>query len=530
MKKKFSLFFLIIIFSLVFNNNVIAKPRCEVFFEEVYNQTTTPRDVDYFSVGDEISIGIQLKSKPSEDGSWELQKNYEGYYLIGKIHDMDLVTTDPDNFDKIKVNDILISINDEDLRNNYDEDEYSSNVSELYENGQEINFKLKRVLSDGKEKTFEIKTKARLSTYQQPLLDVFINNISPIEKDGSYEISITTDFAEDLGPDYNLTQLAHKNLMTNMNLIEYPSQDEIENGDYTYEECSFSEQIWSTANSRDPAYGVIFKNIVFEDKNKRKAAYRIIPYFDKDDNFSKQSLITYELSTTLKIKNDFNLKTFPFDKQKIKFELSNSRYDVNDMRITMTDWTSKKALEYIKENSIPGWKINNFVPSYANFVDPFDENFYYDGFQIIFELERKSRYYIFKIILPIVLILMVCWSVVWVNPKELESRLTITIVCLLSLIAYNFVIDKDLPKLEYLTILDWIILISYVYATIPNFLSIFSFAYLKKKNKTSQKIELISKKYGALSYIIIIFLIVFASANLNPEFTSSSIAWLSHGK
>ena len=118
---------------------------------------------------------------------------------------------------------------------------------------------------------------------------------------------------------------------------------------------------------------------------------------------------------------------------------------------------------------------------------------------------------------------MVCWSVVWVNPKELESRLTITIVCLLSLIAYNFVIDKDLPKLEYLTILDWIILISYVYATIPNFLSIFSFAYLKKKNKTSQKIELISKKYGALSYIIIIFLIVFASANLNPEFTSSQL-------
>ena len=112
---------------------------------------------------------------------------------------------------------------------------------------------------------------------------------------------------------------------------------------------------------------------------------------------------------------------------------------------------------------------------------------------------------------------------------QLEQRFTITIVCLLSLIAYNFVIDKDLPKLEYLTILDWIILISYVYATIPNFLSIFSFAYLKKKNKTSQKIELISKKYGALSYIVIIFLIVLASANLNPEFTSSSIAWLSYG-
>ena len=44
---------------------------------------------------------------------------------------------------------------------------------------------------------------------------------------------------------------------------------------------------------------------------------------------------------------------------------------------------------------------------------------------------------------------------------EIESRLTITIVCLLSLIAYNFVIDSN-AKLE-ITIMDYIILISYVY-------------------------------------------------------------------
>ena len=67
---------------------------------------------------------------------------------------------------------------------------------------------------------------------------------------------------------------------------------------------------------------------------------------------------------------------------------------------------------------------------------------------------------------------MVCWSVSWINPKELESRLTITVVCLLSLIAYNFVIDSELPKLNYLTVLDMIILTSYIFATIPNFLSI----------------------------------------------------------
>ena len=100
------------------------------------------------------------------------------------------------------------------------------------------------------------------------------------------------------------------------------------------------------------------------------------------------------------------------------------------------------------------------------------------GLKLDVTLERKHGYYVFKVILPIVLILMVCWAAVWINPKELESRLTITIVCLLSLIAYNFVIDSELPKLEYLTVLDWIILVSYIYATIPNFLSVISFKYI----------------------------------------------------
>ena len=69
----------------------------------------------------------------------------------------------------------------------------------------------------------------------------------------------------------------------------------------------------------------------------------------------------------------------------------------------------------------------------------------------------------------------------WIHPKELESKLTITIICLLSLIAYNFVIDEDLPKLSYLTIIDYIILLSYLFATVPNFLSIYSHQNWSKK-------------------------------------------------
>ena len=154
------------------------------------------------------------------------------------------------------------------------------------------------------------------------------------------------------------------------------------------------------------------------------------------------------------------------------------------------------------------------------------ENDFSDGLRLDLIVERKLGYYIFKVIVPIILILLICWGSVWIDPKEIESRLTITIVCLLSLIAYNFVIDSEMPKLEYLTVMDWIILISYFYATIPNFLSIASFRLQKTNLQMCERVETYSKRYGILSYILIVFVIVAINANLNPENSSALISWM----
>jgi hypothetical protein len=178
-----------------------------------------------------------------------------------------------------------------------------------------------------------------------------------------------------------------------------------------------------------------------------------------------------------------------------------------------------------KNININGWEIVGHNITEKIYKDAVGKNL--SGFEITFDIERKTGYYVYKVILPILLILMVCWSVVWISPRELESKLTISIVCLLSLIAYNFVIDKELPKLEYLTVLDWIILVSYVYATIPNFLSILTFRFYKeRKNLLNKKIDNYSKFLGPTSYLVIIFLIIIINVNLNPNHSGKLIAWM----
>ena len=74
--------------------------------------------------------------------------------------------------------------------------------------------------------------------------------------------------------------------------------------------------------------------------------------------------------------------------------------------------------------------------------------------------------------------------------------------------------------------MDYIILISYVFATIPNFLSIVSFQLIGKNENLLLKIENYGKKFGLISYLLIVFLIIVINTNISYENTNSMLSWL----
>ena len=74
--------------------------------------------------------------------------------------------------------------------------------------------------------------------------------------------------------------------------------------------------------------------------------------------------------------------------------------------------------------------------------------------------------------------------------------------------------------------MDYRILVSYVYATIPNFLSIVSFQLIGKNENLLQDIENYGKKFGLISYLLIVFLIILINTNISYENTNSMLSWL----
>jgi len=128
---------------------------------------------------------------------------------------------------------------------------------------------------------------------------------------------------------------------------------------------------------------------------------------------------------------------------------------------------------------------------------------------LFLDIERNQNYYIFKIMFPIFFLLLITWSVFWISSNELESRITVSTVCLLTLIAYNFIIDQSLPKLSYLTFIDSFILVSYLFAGIPTIQSVVSkLLYVNKSENTSLKFDFYCRFIIPLTYIIILLFFI----------------------
>ena len=541
MKKRFNYYFLIILLSFICTSNSIAKPRCEELHENIYNDVIR-KDVNLSFHEGRKTIGIRLLKTPDKDKkNFILSRNEDGYFKVGKITKGELSKL-------IFIDDIILSINSKDIRKIITDpkkiESFDEDISSFFDEKELIKFEILRfdyeknnfskIIIDRTEGSAEPNIYNTLENFSEPMSDIYINSINVNEKEGNFIATIETDFFQKLDDRYTLTNKIWESLVYDKKFYD---DNKLE--DFWYETCTYDDKKWQVLNTVDPTYGVYFDNLIKEERQMRFSEFYVQPLWDfklkenpKDefDTFvvNDGAQLSYKSKSVYKIKNKFNLKNFPFDKQSLRIFLRQDQNTIDENRFLVSSWTMRKAEEFKNLNSIQGWNITDVDMNYKVYDHTLKEVFY-DGFELVFNIERKSRYYVYKIILPIILILIVCWSAVLIKPKEIESRLTITIVCLLSLIAYNFVIDADLPKLEYLTIMDYIILASYVYSTIPTFLSILSHNSIGTKNKEIIRIESLSKKYGLLSYIVLILLILMISSSNLPQHTSSALSWASLG-
>lgn len=511
MKKKYKIFqILILLFLIAFNSSKAFATKeqeaCQAYYEAVRNSEDGAATSNYGIQGYD-DFGFMIKEK-SVNNEWVFDKSEDGFFKVGHIYSLETLS-------KINSQDLIIRINGKELKD----------VKRLYnlENDKEKKEITLELLNQNND-LYKVTLKKDYNSFnflKHFVKDIYVTDINI--KKGTFEISLNEAFQFFYTIEDNYSEVNHVLHRLAQGNIIY----KVENSDeYLYHICSPTKEQFAYSYLMDPSE-IRVLNLIKSDKDLENIKYKITPYDQKIGNEIDGLRVEVTKISTLTLKNYFNLRSFPFDKQKLIYTIADDAF-VLDKRLLMPREQTYETLDkFINKDDIPGWnKIKYEINLIKSLKIAAMEGQHNSGIEIAVFLERKSGYYVFKVIFPIILILMVCWSVVWIHPRELESRLTITIVCLLSLIAYNFVIDAELPKLEYLTVLDWIILLSYVYAAIPNFLTIMSFKFFKSNEVLSNKIEHYGKRFGPTSYLLFVLIMTLVNANKNPDNTGGLLSFL----
>jgi hypothetical protein len=112
------------------------------------------------------------------------------------------------------------------------------------------------------------------------------------------------------------------------------------------------------------------------------------------------------------------LRSFPFDRQTFRLQFVAVRSPPNEVQfVPDQDWVDyglKQAGGIAPSITLPDWTIENWNTKSLNYA--LTPGFEYSGYVFEFTAVPDVQHYIWKVILPLVLIVIMSWSGFWIDP------------------------------------------------------------------------------------------------------------------
>ena len=172
--------------------------------------------------------------------------------------------------------------------------------------------------------------------------------------------------------------------------------------------------------------------------------------------------VTYRQRYAGAFSQPLRLRSFPFDRQTFRLQFVAVRYRANEVQfVPDQDWIDnglKQAGGIATSIALPDWTIESWNTKSLSYA--LAPGFEYSGYAFEFTASRNAQHYVWKVILPLVLIVIMSWAVFWIDPVTSNSQISIAVTSMLTLIAYRYAVDTQVPRLPYMTRIDLFFLVS----------------------------------------------------------------------
>ncbi len=160
-----------------------------------------------------------------------------------------------------------------------------------------------------------------------------------------------------------------------------------------------------------------------------------------------------------------DLRFFPFDEQLLQIHFKFLGYGIDAVRFEPVEDYSRLLPQQGSAVGNAGWSIGDFAVSAG------EDQSAIAGAQAVGQgstlrievlAERRSGYLIRVVVLPLMLIVALSWVIFWMDRESLSNRINISFIALLTVVAFQIMVEQALPAIPDLTLMAGFLAINYL--------------------------------------------------------------------
>ena len=195
-----------------------------------------------------------------------------------------------------------------------------------------------------------------------------------------------------------------------------------------------------------------------------------------------------------------DLQDYPLDKHQLPISVASFGYSPDEVEFIVDEFRTGQTAKF----SIAGWTLRpGQTQIHSEYFSPQDRSLTRLDYEI--SAERNMGYFLWKVILPLVLIVAMSWCAFFIDPSDLGPQLGIASTSVLTVIAHQLSLGSIIPRISYLTRGDQFVLGSVVLVFLALGEAITT-SWLSRKDDHSLaiKIDIVSRIGFPISYALII--------------------------
>ncbi|MGB5473090.1 MAG: hypothetical protein WBQ78_06410, partial [Gammaproteobacteria bacterium] len=166
--------------------------------------------------------------------------------------------------------------------------------------------------------------------------------------------------------------------------------------------------------------------------------------------------VTYHQRYTGKLSQPMHLSEFPRDRHTFFVQFVATGYSDDHLEFVPDDYPFDNSIRggsIADELSLTDWKVLGYEALPLTYRPI--KAIHTAGFGLRFEAERQFAYYLWQIVLPMGVVVVMSWAAFWVGRENIGVRIGVATSSVLTLIANRFVFASLLPRLPYMTRMDY---------------------------------------------------------------------------